>query len=393
MGNVKDYLHHRLSTSLIKAIQRRDTVRVEVFYGSADDSVEFYTQEAQGLQYFGVIKNAITGMDVYVFSGKSGNCFVIGDHDNLAKEVDTVLKLIYSGVHSDKIAIRGPGPGKPAPFVTASVADLDRQLDDFATQLDAANRVKTEIVLVLGPRKQALGMVGIFGTKESETQIELKALDVKINFVKFENDDQRDPGAAKPDLFAAMRMPKGELSHVILAKLFSKFATWNWMLHVVMAGAGGHIAKYVQGVAIEMVHVQKYQKVTEAWLDTSPEKDECSSVALPKEIVMTWTDDIVAAPLPDGYEGLTVLAPLVETDNWLSTRAAAGFRAVDVETYYVFKAMVDSNFEEKNWKVVPGLFVSDVIKEQPLEGGLEAAYDHLRTFLQKFKEVAFPDGG
>ncbi|MFC0139594.1 hypothetical protein ACFFJN_05650 [Erwinia mallotivora] len=75
---------------------------------------------------------------------------------------------------------------------------------------------------------------------------------------------------------------------------------------------------------------------------------------------------------------VTVDSPLQETQRWLEDNKDTG--NVDVETAHILRALTEAR---SNVKVLPGLFVSDVVGEHPLEGKISTAdaYQKLPEFV------------
>ena len=82
-----------------------------------------------------------------------------------------------------------------------------------------------------------------------------------------------------------------------------------------------------------------------------------------------------------GKFNVTVDSPLIETEKWYEDHKNK-FQNVDVETYHIVKAY-ESYKGENEVKIVPGLFISDVLKDEPLNEKIGSnAYEHFGDLLK-----------
>ncbi len=157
-------------------------------------------------------------------------------------------------------------------------------------------------------------------------------------------------------LVAALRMPNGDLAHTATKAFLA-----HGFDHVVMCGAGGRLA----GVA----QVGDYMVVDSSRYGAQRFSLPPSSVLAPPGPMFSHASSA----------NITVDSPLQENQRWLEENRATG--NVDVETAHIFRALHESGDDVR---VIPGLFVSDVVGEHPLEGKISTgdAYRQLPGFVE-----------
>ncbi|KWN60981.1 hypothetical protein [Burkholderia ubonensis] len=157
-------------------------------------------------------------------------------------------------------------------------------------------------------------------------------------------------------LMAALRMPNGDLAYD---------ATKAFLDHgfnqVVMCGAGGRMAGKARVGDYMVMDRSRYGS---------------RDIALAPESIQIPSAGIFSAV--SRCSNVTVDSPLQETKRWLDENIKMG--SVDVETAHIFRALDEAG---PGVRVLPGLFVSDVVGVHPLEGKISTAdaYRKLPDFV------------
>lgn len=346
--NLDGYLSNRLPSGLIDKVKK---IGAEFFLVTSEPgNIAAYYQD-KGFNEctkvssptstdFYIVRSSETGREKVVVSG-------IGSNTRLEHQV---LQFHFSGVDVD---MQLTSIGSIDDCKSSSVNHLESELKNVAAD---------EKILYVGARWKVMETIanqiyGLSGDNEGEGYKKLNPKNCRIGPFFYDISEIEYKG--KKVAIAALRMPNGELSYDAV-RAFAE----SGFKKIIMCGAGGRIS----GNA----NIGDY-----IYLNESSYKQE------------TMKLDENRTLLPDKFEYLnisspsntTVNSPLIETKQWLDQQKEDQTGSVDVETAHIFRAINDSS---DDILVMPGMFVSDVVGEHPLEDKIagNGADNNLSAFIK-----------
>ncbi|RSD32539.1 hypothetical protein [Vibrio pectenicida] len=330
--NVSAYLANRLPSGLVDLINKSGA-EFFLFNSSDQDIAAHYKNTGFDKCYkissptstrFYVVKNHQTNEDKIVVSG-------IGSHTRLEHQI---LQFHFAGVD---VAKKLTSIGNIDDLKTSSLTILKSQLDLIQAE---------DKILYIGARWKVMESIAnqefeLSGDNEGEGYKKLNPANHKIGPFIFDSAKLNKRG--KSIAVAALRMPNGELSYDAV-KTFAD----SGFTKIIMCGAGGRIIGDAQmGDYIYLTH--------SSYKDSNVNISSNTNIIIPNDFSHINTASCT---------NTTVDSPLVETKQWLSQQQEANVGSVDVETAHIFRAVNDSIHPIT---IVPGMFVSDVVGEHPLE--------------------------
>jgi hypothetical protein len=170
--------------------------------------------------------------------------------------------------------------------------------------------------------------------------------------------------------YLSFSMPNGELAYHV-----TKFFLEKGVKKIIMIGAGGAITTDQNPISISS-YVTFSQSLLRKTFHEIPKEN-----LLQKDTFFSDEIDIIR-----GLSHLTVSSPLEETQKWLEKATTQDISVVDVESGHVFKAFNEQIQVDPSIKILPGLFISDVINhpEETLCDKIshDNAYQKLPSFLE-----------
>lgn len=361
------YLSVRMSPTIQKFIEQGTSI--DVFVGPSRDIEHYY--HLNGKYKVVAHLNTKSSITYLLFEDKKGRKkVVVTGISNESKLTHTLLQLKAAGVPLEHISVRGD--------INTCIRALGERLEGAVNKHVAGKPIalavmgnRSGMVLEVAERLYPEEMRGPFAT-EDEREKQAVALLTEHNDYKETNIDgifklssvEVDTKEGRKVLIS-FRMPNGDLSRLATRLVLKQ----NQVDGFVMVGAGGSLRKDSA--------VGNYQVTTKAHLDGE-------EVELPtKHIMPLEFREREFCQL--GNSNMTVLSPLVETEQWL-TEAREGFQNVDVETYFIMEALAEAmQTSDFATKIFPGLFISDVVEDHPLVEKIDPknAWPHLPILLDQ----------
>ncbi|WP_071761412.1 hypothetical protein [Burkholderia ubonensis] len=342
---IDKYLMNRLSSGAVEQAKHHGC---EFFCGSGrEDMLNHYAHRGFD-RAISISSNTSTKFDLFSNSSNGKSLLVLSGMSGTTRIKHQLLQLHFADVDLNRVKIVGDIDSLKA----KSGADLRKEL----SQLPSIQN-KT---LFVGARWQIMESLGkqLFNVDDSAKEgTGYGKLDVKEHKVAdFVFDTATLNLDGRQHLVAALRMPNGDLAYDAMKGFLD-----HGFNQVIMCGAGGRLAGDAQ--------VGDYML-----LERSQYGDQ--SISLAQECI-----HVPGVKLFENAKltsNVTVDSPLQETQRWLDENQETG--NVDVETAHILRALTEVG---PNVKVLPGLFVSDVVGEHPLEGKISSddAYRRLPEFV------------
>lgn len=364
---LEDYLRVRMSPTIQQFIAQGTSI--DVFVGPSRDIEHYY--HLNGKYKVVAHLNTKSSITYLLFEDKKGRKkVVVTGISNESKLTHTLLQLKAAGVPLEHISVRGD--------INTCIRALGERLEGAVNKHVAGKPIalavmgnRSGMVLEVAERLYPEEMRGPFAT-EDEREKQAVALLTEHNDYKETNIDgifklssvEVDTKEGRKVLIS-FRMPNGDLSRLATRLVLQQ----NQVDGFVMVGAGGSLRRDSA--------VGNYQVTTKAHLDGE-------EVELPTEHIMPL--EFRSREFCQlGNSNMTVLSPLVETEQWL-TEAREGFQNVDVETYFIMEALAEAmKTDDFATKIFPGLFISDVVEDHPLVEKIDPknAWPHLPILLDQ----------
>ncbi|RQR47170.1 hypothetical protein DIE19_34995 [Burkholderia sp. Bp9126] len=343
--NTGKYLANRISSAVAEHARHHGC---EFFCGGSHATMLDYYRGKGFDRAVEISSNTSTRAHLLASSSNGKSTLVLSGMSSETRIKHQLLQLHFAGVDLNRIHLVGE--------IGAQKAQAKQSLGTVLSQLPSAD----SRTLFIGARWQIMEYLGkqIHGIAderpEGEGYAKLAPREHKVDSFMF--DTARFSLDGRQHLVAALRMPNGDLAYDA-TKVFLE----HGFNHVVMCGAGGRLAGELQ--------VGDYML-----LGQSQYGGENFSVA--RECIQVPYAGIFSDRKLNS--NVTVDSPLQETERWLKENHATG--SVDVETAHIFRALHERG---SGIKVIPGLFVSDVVGAHPLEGKISTAdaYRNLSEFV------------
>ena len=338
--DIERYLSNRLSSV---ALQKVGQLGAEFFFGSAAE-LQAWSKE-RGWTVQGSIGAPNSNDFVYLQRGDEEKVMITGVVSQ-ARLKHTVLQLHYAGIDTATLSLRGD-------IESLQAATLGRLAERLAALPDAPEKL-----CFFGARRQVSQALQRVLAEGGLPDARLSPpTSIVVDSFAFDHMTLQLPD--RELLVIGMRMPNGDLAEGAVSALLD-----SGVDTLVMCGAGGALRPDLQ--------VGDYLEIDAAMRD-----DDEPAPDAPARL-----------PAPEGAKrggvNITVDSPLEETEAWLAD-ASARADCVDVESVHVFRALARHQAEhpEAGVQVVAGLFISDVVGEQPLAEKISSgdAYAGLDTFI------------
>lgn len=342
---IDKYLTNRLSSGAVEQAKQHGC---EFFCGGGREEMLNHYAHLGFDRAISISSNTSTNFDLFSNSSNGESLLVLSGMSSTTRIKHQLLQLNFADVDLNRVKIVGDIDSLKA----KSGVDLRKEL----SQLPSIQN-KT---LFIGARWQIMESLGkkIFNVDDSAKEgVGYGKLDVRNHKVAdFVFDTATLNLDGRQHLVAALRMPNGDLAYDAMKGFLD-----HGFNQVIMCGAGGRLAGDAQ--------VGDYML-----LERSQYGDQ--SISLAQECI-----HVPGAKLFENAKltsNVTVDSPLQETQRWLDENQETG--SVDVETAHILRALTEAG---PNVKVLPGLFVSDVVGEHPLEGKISSdnAYRRMPEFI------------
>ncbi|WP_205395155.1 hypothetical protein [Vibrio tetraodonis] len=346
--NIDAYLANRLPSGLVDLISKHGA-EFFLFNSSDQDAANHYKSQGFDTCFkvssptstrFYLLKNHQTSETKVIVSG-------IGSHTRLKHQI---LQFHFSGID---VTTKLTSIGSIDTLKASSIKRLKSQL----AQIQA-----DEKILYIGARWKVMESIAnkiynLSGENEGEGYKKLTPHNHKIGPFTF--DEVTITNNGKTVSIAALRMPNGELSYDAV-KTFAE----SGFNKIVMCGAGGRIAGDAQ--------VGDYIHLNHSYYEENAVNLSNTEVLIPSEFLRINTT---------ACSNTTVDSPLIETKSWLAQQKETKVATVDVETAHIFNAVNDSPC---SITIIPGIFVSDIVGEHPLEDKISGngADKHIDEFVK-----------
>lgn len=365
-----EYLYNRLSRTALSLIQE-EPEKVEIFIGPLADLVGYYNKAE--FEFCCELTSA-SSADVYLFTKPNDLRIVMTNI--LSKEAifHRLLQLKLSNIKVDNIKVRG---------------DLDDylngQIESLSKKIVQSERLKK--ILIIGNSEIAMRNVQqIAGNSNYERRkcktassgnFEIVHDVVNINKTKL--------------WVGTMRMPNGSTSGKIVKKLLED----KKVDYIITVGAGGYLPSSSSSRAednltgschvVDKVYYNGKIRQFDIKLGRMVPSLEPLENSRGSKFNLT-TGNVINE---------TVDSILVEDKDWVANALTSKVNVVDVETYHMINAIATYNFkinsqrppedQKPTAKMIPGLFISDVIGKHPLDEKISAgvAYPHMKEFLSR----------
>ncbi|HFK3790805.1 TPA: hypothetical protein ACGZQ6_004458 [Escherichia coli] len=333
------YLRNRLSSGALEQAKHHGC---EIFCGnSREDMLNHYRHRGFD-RAISISSNTSTIFDLLTNSSTGESLLVLSGMSSTTRLKHQLLQLHFADVDLNRVKLVGDIDSLKA----KNRANLHNELHQLPS---IPNKT-----LFIGARWQIMEFLGkqIFNiddsAKEGSGYNKLGVKEHKVADFVFDT--------AHPHLVAALRMPNGDLAYDAM-KIFLDCG-FN---QVIMCGAGGRLSGDAQVGDYMLLNRSQYGN---------------ESISLTQECI--HVPDVKLFENARLTSNVTVDSPLQETQRWLEDNKDTG--NVDVETAHIFRALSEAVL---NVKVLPGLFVSDVVGEHPLEGKISTAdaYQKLPEFV------------
>lgn len=339
------YLMNRLSSGAVEQARHHGC---EFFCGSGRDEMLNHYAHRGFDRAISISSNTSTKFDLLSNSSNGKSLLVLSGMSSTTRIKHQLLQLHFADVDLNRVKLVGDINLLKA----KSGADLRKEL----SQLPPIPS-KT---LFIGARWQIMESLGkqLFhvgdSAKEGTGYGKLGVKEHKVADFVFDTATLNLDG--RQHLVAALRMPNGDLAYDAMKGFLD-----HGFNQVIMCGAGGRLAGDAQ--------VGDYML-----LERSQYGDQ--SISLARECIHVPGAKLFENAKPTS--NVTVDSPLQETQRWLDENQETG--NVDVETAHILRALTEAG---PDVKVLPGLFVSDVVGEHPLEGKISSddAYRRLPEFV------------
>jgi nucleoside phosphorylase len=354
--DIERYLSNRLSTV---ALQKVKQLGAEFFFGGAAELKAWST--AQGWTVQGSIGAPNSNDFVYLQRGSEEKVMITGVLSQ-ARLKHTVLQLHYAGIDTARLSLRGD-------LESLQAATLGRLAERLATLPDVPEKL-----CFFGARRQVSQALQRLMAEGGLPGATLSApTSVVVDSFAFDHMTLQLPG--RELLVIGMRMPNGDLADGSVGALLD-----SGVGTLVMCGAGGALQPDLQ--------VGDYLEIDAAVRDGDQPAADAPVPASTSTLTPSPTPTPARLPAPEGAKrggtNITVDSPLEETEAWLAD-AATRADCVDVESVHVFRALArhQAAHPEAGVQVVAGLFISDVVGEQPLAEKISSgdAYAGLGAFI------------
>ncbi|KJR91139.1 hypothetical protein PL318_26390 [Burkholderia pseudomallei] len=342
---IDKYLTNRLSSGAVEQARHHGC---EIFCGSGREEMLNHYARRGFDRAISISSNTSTRFDLFTSSSNGKSLLVLSGMSGATRIKHQLFQLHFADVDLNMVKLVGDIDSLKAKGRTALRKELS-QLPSIPNK-----------TLFIGARWQIMEYLGkqLFNVDDSEKEgTGYSKLDVKEHKVAdFVFDTATLNLDGRRHLVAALRMPNGDLAYDAMKGFLD-----HGFNQVIMCGAGGRLAGDAQ--------VGDYML-----LERSQYGDQ--SISLTRECIRVPSTKLFEnAKLTSN---VTVDSPLQETRRWLDENQEAG--NVDVESAHILRALTEAG---PNVEVLPGLFVSDVVGEHPLEGKISSddAYRRLQEFV------------
>lgn len=372
-----EYVDNRLSQTIFRAIELSkgsggEEKGVEIFLGSANDLTDYYG--AKGYYVHSKLGTDSSNWFFIVVHESDPSLFkvVINRIANKSRFTQVLLQLKYGGVDLDDIAVRGTiAQAKGSVRRTLETKFKRGSMKPHTVFIGARMQVVVQLAKFFFPRE----MASVSSEKQgplaeellSRYNYKLESIDGVITFSYI--DAPMDEGKGG---IIALRMPNGDLAYDAMSTLLDAGAK-----NVIMVGVGGALDQ-------KEGKIGSYHKITQS-------SYEGETVSVSEDAIMPLMTENV--DLKTKRRNVTVDTPLQETEEW-KLEAEQSASSVDVETYHILRAFHDfsesrkksSSKEEESEepvRVIPGLFISDIVGVQSLNEKIDdtAALEHLPELM------------
>jgi hypothetical protein len=369
--DVPKYLDVRLSKAITTSLTLVNQFgrNTEVFIGPQADLEMFYHY----MGHKGVAKLDTNNSNLYFIyeSGPKGHKVVIAGIANHSRLNHVLLQLKFCGVDLERhVGIRGHF----REALRKNELELDKALracpDSHLAFVGNRTIIMNTLAEQLYPREMK-GLTGEAAEKQAERLLKahnhFQTFDIGPGVFKFSYARVKIDGQEKGII--AFRMPNGSLSYAAARALFE-----HGVKSFVMVGAGGSMHRFSGLGSYQLVTSSDYHG---------------ARITIPDGSIMPI--HLADMPLVAGTRNITVDSPLEENEAWMEKVAEDEMGCVDVETFHIFKAFDEARQRRggDQIRIFPGLFISDVVGEHPLEDKITAdnAYGELpfltaRTLVQ-----------
>lgn len=343
--DVSKYLKNRLPSGVVDTI-KKNGAEFFLVNSTPEELAAYY--KARGFDRC-TIFNSPSSTKFYVLSNQltGEKKVVVSGINSQARLEHQLLQFYFSGVDVENAVT---AIGKVDDVKSSSLQQLRAQL----------NNVKADCkILYIGSRWWVMEAIGnnengLKGANEGEGYKMLKPETHKFGALVYDLAYLDKNKTA----VAAIKMPNGELAgDVVKAFIEAGFHK------VVMCGAGGRISGDAAIGEYILVKCSNYKGEDVRFREKATILDVSGSMYVNM----------------NSKSNVTVNSPLIETKSWLKEQKDGASGSVDVETAHIFKAV---NQSDREITIVPGMFVSDVVGEHPLEKKIagNGAEKHIQDF-------------
>lgn len=329
------YLMNRLSSGALEQAKHHGC---EFFCGSSREDMLNHYRHRGFDRAISISSNTSTIFDLFTNSSMGESLLVLSGMSSTTRLKHQLLQLHFADVDLNRVKLVGDIDSLKA----KSGADLRNELQQLPS---IPNKT-----LFIGARWQIMEFLGkqIFNiddsAKEGSGYGKLGVKEHKVADFVFDTATIDLDGY--PHVVAAQRMPNGDLAYDAM-KTFLDCG----FSQVIMCGAGGRLAGDAQVGDYMLLNRSQYGN---------------KRISLAQECI--HVPDVKLFGNTRLTSNVTVDSPLQETQSWLEDNKDIG--NVDVETAHILQALTEAG---PNVKVLPGLFISDVVGEHPLEGKISTA--------------------
>ncbi|QGR08709.1 hypothetical protein CTZ24_09300 [Pantoea phytobeneficialis] len=347
--NVKKYLDNRLSSLVVNTAR---SYGCEFFCGGNYSALSHHYQ-GRGFDSIKEISSNTSTKSYYVTNTTTGkNVLVLSNMNSEARIKHQLLQLHYADIDISKINISGS--------IKMQKENAMMQLSSVLNTLPDADKK----VLFIGARWQIMEFLGreIYQIDENQPEgvgyDKMNTTQHKVSGFIFDTAIVENQENNERYIFSGLRMPNGDLSYDATKAFIEAGFTY-----IVMCGAGGRLSGKAKIGDYTPINISIYENEA---INLKMEDMKIPDGTFIEELLST---------------NITVNSPLEETQKWLENNKHHS--SVDVETGHIFRAVSEAIDNQKSVTITPGLFISDVVGEHPLEGKISTddAYKNLKGFV------------
>lgn len=333
--------------------------KLEVFLGTKQEMFSYYkSKEYDLLLEFIIPSSAI----YYLAQSKQGNlCVIMGGLVSRENIIAQLLTLKLANLKVENVEIIG----EISHFTTLVEKDMERLLSQ-KPELKIGNRAL--IVAGCGLENTVNEIIKNEYPNSLKETWSFKGDIISLLYTSFLNPQGKIHG------FISLHLNYGEITEEVV-KLFLEYCNCS---HVFTGGAGGYISN---DFSEEKPPIGSRIGITKSM----NEKDEIVAIESSVKTLVTQTISKTHLQIPSIF---------LETYKWLEKAKTRG-SSVDVETFYIIRAIQKYNFNHPLNKVTAdcGYFVSDYVGEQPLREYSKVYQQYPRVLSEFLKQTIANEKG